>query len=761
MKSLIGKRWELLAGLLILGLALLFMRLALVPPPGKVVGAHDMRGLFYPWFSFIKDSILVRSIPFWDPYQFAGYPFLSNPQVGFFYPPVWLNIIIPVNISVSLYLLFHIWLAGFGMLLYVRYMGGGRLGSIVAGIIYAFSGFTAVRIWAGHIGLLATFSWLPWLLLSTAWTVKKGSIWSAIIAGVPFGLAVLAGHMPSFLYVGFIWIVFVFYLAFEKKNQWKTVVRQSIIVSVTGIGLSAIQLLPFIELSLNSQRVAGTDFEFATNFSLPPSHLITLALPEFFGEPIRAGYWSVPTFEELTYYAGLIALLGIILAVRKPTRLSWFYILLLVVGIWLAMGRYSALYRIVYDTVPVVRLMRAPGRAAVLFIFAAPALFGHTLTNWLEIPREERKTLLDRFFKGLLILILIVGVTAIAATGAIFLSVHPTETSGRLWHQLGGYLIALIIALIVSVLLWKYLAESSKKESRAAILAIALIIVVVADLWQFGLKYVQLEPTGPSDLWLDSKAIIGDEESRVLPWGVSIFDQSGGMQVGLNSVFGYQALEPSNLVAFVSEIPDPRSTAYDVMGAGYVIAPVPLDEFTESDGALQLVEHRGNTWVYRRPNALPINRLVYEVEIIPDDNLARSRVHAPDFDPSNTAILNQKSSCVIGPQPDLPGTVVVDERRPGYWKVKTESQQPGLLVLAESDYPGWRVKVDGERAAKLGAYTTLQAVCLPAGTHTIEWHYVPQIFLYGGLISLLTIVIVAIAIFYGYRQSQIRNQSSV
>ncbi|MEZ4516945.1 MAG: hypothetical protein R3C44_08945 [Chloroflexota bacterium] len=52
-----------------------------------------------------------------------------------------------------------------------------------------------------------------------------------------------------------------------------------------------------------------------------------MLIPEFFGEPLQVGYWSVPTFEELTYYAGVLAVLGIILALRSrrgcPSSISW------------------------------------------------------------------------------------------------------------------------------------------------------------------------------------------------------------------------------------------------------------------------------------------------------------------------------------------------------------------------------------------------------------------------------------------------------
>jgi len=744
----------LAAAALLLLLTLLFLGKALFPPQGLAIGAHDMRGLFYPWFTYIRDSIYGGSLPLWDPYQFLGYPFLSNPQVAFFYPATWLALIFPVNIAISWYIALHIWLSATGMFFFVRQMGGSWLASLLAAIIFGFSGFTAARIWAGHIGLLATFAWLPWLLWATNWSIRRGNIWSAILAGLPFGLSILAGHTPSFVYVGLIWVAFILYLIVLDRQKWLMIVRQSFIIAAVGIGLAAVQLIPFIELSLNSQRLSNSNFDFASDFSLPPAHLVTLLLPEFFGEPTRVGYWSVPTFEELTYYAGLLFIIVLVLALYKPTRQVWFYLILIIAGLWLALGRESALYRVAFDLFPPVRMMRAPARSAFLFVFAGSALVGHAITHWQGMSRELKSGSLARLFKSLLMVILLVGTVALTATGAAFMAVHPTETSGRLWHQIGGYALALVILLLSGGILWGYLASRPEQIIRKRILATGLILLVIGDLWGFGLKLIRLEPMGPNEMWTGAKTIIGDTEERVLPWGVSIFDQSGSTEVGLNSVFGYQALEPANLVDFVSFVPDPRSSAYDVLAANFVVSPVPLDEFTGGEGGLSLVENQGNAWVYQRSRALPPIRLVYDIEVIPGEASAVGRVHQPDFDATTTVILAEDPDCIIGPPPKEEGTVSLVETKAGYWQISTNSDAGALLLVAESDYPGWQAKVDGEVVDNYRAYTTIRSICVPAGEHIVEWSYQPKSFLIGGVISLVALALLSIgAIKLGFRSN--------
>ncbi len=147
----------------------------------------------------------------------------------------------------------------------------------------------AARIYAGHMGLLATNSWLPWLLLATVWSVRRKTWWSAVIMGVPFALSILAGHTTSLIYVGLMWAIFALYLILAEKERWPLVLRQLVIAGLVGLGLSAVQLVPLLQFITTSTRSADASYEFATAFSFPPAHLITFLVPEFFGEPTRRG----------------------------------------------------------------------------------------------------------------------------------------------------------------------------------------------------------------------------------------------------------------------------------------------------------------------------------------------------------------------------------------------------------------------------------------------------------------------------------------
>ncbi|MAT96485.1 MAG: hypothetical protein CL608_05020 [Anaerolineaceae bacterium] len=735
-------------------LAVLFLHRVLFPAEGMALAGLDARSLFYPWWEFARTAVRSGHLPLWDANSFSGYPFLSNPQVALFYPLNWPLLLLPVRFALSWHVLIHLVVAGLGMFLLVQHLSGSRAGAWLAALTFAFSGFIAARIWAGHIGLLATDVWLPWLLLGTAWSVQRRSVWSAIIAGVPLALAILAGHTTSLLYIGLIWGLFAIYQLWVNHNRW-LVVRQMAIMTVLGLLLAGVQLVPLAEFSSVSSRAAEPTFEFATAYSLPPSHIITWLLPEFFGEPTRAGYWSVPAFDELTYYVGLLPLLGVAIALRKPSKLGWFYLALVVLGFLLALGSYGFLYGIFYDLLPPFRLARAPGRAAFLLVFALPALLGEAVARWEQVDWGEKQVGFMRWLVGGTAVAIL---TSLAATGAVFAAQHPTGTSGRLWHQLGGWGIALIGVVAGGWLLGRFFAERDAAKKKWWLGGLTLLLL--ADLWIFGFKLVQVGGTAVDPLWTDAKQIIGETELRVLPWGISIFEQNGAAQVGLDSVFGYNALEVGANIAFASSVPDPRSTAYDILGAGTVVSTAPLQGVEDGERPLQLLGNTARVWVYQRGRTLPLARLVTQVEIIPDAAQATARVHQPDFDPVTTAILEAEPDCVLPGgvsegTPALSGAevAVISEKANGFWQIQTNSPTPALLVLSETAYPGWRVYVDGVEQEWQIAYTAVRATCVPAGEHTIEWRYQPRSYMFGGLLSLLGLVLVGTAVFMGRRKS--------
>ena len=63
-----------------------------------------------------------------------------------------------------------------------------RSASLVAAISYTFSTFFASKFYAGHLPLMQTMTWLPWIMLCYEKTLEKARLsrW-ALLGGAPAG----------------------------------------------------------------------------------------------------------------------------------------------------------------------------------------------------------------------------------------------------------------------------------------------------------------------------------------------------------------------------------------------------------------------------------------------------------------------------------------------------------------------------------------------------------------------------------------------
>ena len=67
-------------------------------------------------------------------------------------------------------------------------------------------------------------------------------------------------------------------------------------------------------------------------------------------------------------------------------------------------------------------------------------------------------------------------------------------------------------------------------------------------------------------------------------------------------------------------------------------------------------------------------------------------------------------------------------------------------MLADTWFPGWRAKVDGRDAPIVRTDQLLRGVVIGPGAHTVEFAYVPTSWRIGWIVSLLTAVALALAV---------------
>jgi len=79
-------------------------------------------------------------------------------------------------------------------------------------------------------------------------------------------------------------------------------------------------------------------------------------------------------------------------------------------------------------------------------------------------------------------------------------------------------------------------------------------------------------------------------------------------------------------------------------------------------------------------------------------------------------------------------------------------ERPGLLVLADAYYPGWRASVDGRPAAILRTNRAMRGVALGAGAHHVVFSYAPASLRLGAALTVIGLIALAGASVWASRQ---------
>jgi hypothetical protein len=734
---------------------------ALRLPASRIVSGNDLSNMFLQWLRFAVSSLRRGQLPLWNPYLFSGVSFVANPQPALFYPPTWLALLLPVTTALGWIIVLHVWLAGVGTYGWMRSEGASAAGALFAAVTFAFSGYFFVRAYAGHLGVITTGAWLPLVLWACRRAVRRRSWRLAVLGGLPVGLSILAGHTASFIYVA---LALAAYAAFCAWDAWRGArssraallpLAQAGVMLLVGLALAAVQLLPMAELALRSTRQAVPNYDFASRFSWPPGYLLTLLVPNFFGEPAQTGYWGDGIYDEFIFYAGVLPLVLALLGLRVRHRLTSFLGALGLGALLLALGKYGSLHLLFYRFVPLFSVARAPARAGFLFTLAVAALAGLAMTA-LQSPTPEERTRLLRPLSGSLVLAVAAGALALVVAGfaAFALERDANPAAGRLWHQANQVSLFLLFFLLAAALLKAWRAPSPDRAAPRGGLWLLALGLAVLDLWTFGNGVVRVVDVEESAYWrIVSQAVDNPQAARVLPWGLNDFDQNGGMPFGLRSVFGYDPLTLQRYSEFITSWPDPRARTYDLLNAGYIVTTAPLefaDEDTEQPAAPRLLAKQSGVYVYERPDALPPAWVVPQVELA-DDAVALARIHDPGFDPRSTALVESALECT-GTAAEAGEAKIVR-----YEGNRIEAQVRGgggLLILSEVDYPGWRATVDGDPVRLVRADYVLRALCVPAGEHRVALVYDPPLVKIGLAITGVALsAVVAVAV-WGTREKR-------
>jgi hypothetical protein len=337
----------------------------------------DAADYHYSVQKYFADHLRSGQLPHWSPYPYSGMPFLADIQVGAWYPLNWPFFLIGITPrAIEWEIALHCLLAFAGAFLVARVLIGDSVAALFAGALYAFSGFFAAH--SSHVGMFQSAALLPWLM----WTGMAGlrrSRWLPAVGVIAAG-AILAGYFQTALYAHTAFGLFLLAYGLQTRvAPW----RIALVLGCTAmlpLGLTAIQILPGMELTLQSNR-AAVDFSRGANSTLVPGALLTLVDADHYHAPGVAGYTGPQDITQFYFYQGLLMLPLAALGAIKGK--AWRYVVAPALpALWYAFGPAGGFYLLV-ARLPGFRSIRAP--VHVWFVVALSlALLAASGVLWLS-----------------------------------------------------------------------------------------------------------------------------------------------------------------------------------------------------------------------------------------------------------------------------------------------------------------------------------------------------------------------------------------
>jgi len=725
---------------LLASLSLVFLADFLSPPPNQYLGGDDVVGQLVQSLNLAIAEVRAGHWPLWNPYLSSGLPLWANPQPGLLYLPNWILLGLPLNVGLSWLAAFHLFWVSLGFYVWARAhrlsIGGGLVGAITI----SYCGFLVVRVADGHPNFVATLSWLPWVMAALEYSLRRRTWRSALVAGLPIAMSLYAGNPAGSFLMGLLALLWTLAEMIWPPTpvttfyqRWGQPLLQLALATTVAVGIAAAQLLPTLELISRSVRGSNQGYAFASEYSLPPAHLISILAPNFFGEPVTLGYWGEGRHTEFILYPGLLALGLMFVALRSGLgdRRVRLWVGIAILGLLLALGPAGGLHPLVYQLVPFLGLIRAPVRFAFWSIFAVASLAAWAVDYLQNHPNQNWS-------------LPIWSVIGPFALGALALGAYTLAPSGdaRLYHIGTGFLVAgFFLGLSRLWLGWR-------PHMTPAGFAVLGAVLTMADLWGYGrheLRTINLDRTS---MWQETATLIGDHSPpvRVLPWGVFLFFENNGMDHNLASVFSYDPLILANYQSFTDSVTDPRATTFDLLNAEYAL--IPADQDWSQEPSLSLVGRAADFNLYQRTAALPRAWVVKSWEVKPSLSETLTVIHAPGFDPRATALVLNDPACPVGEGGQASFTSYIPNA------VVINAQGSGILILADAWYPGWQADIDGHSTTVLQVDGVLRGICLPPGNHTITFRFDPPIVKWGLAVSGISLLLLAL---YAIRNQRVRR----
>ncbi len=750
-----GSRWwDVAAVALLFAAAILFFWPVVSGQGWLPSGGGDSVSFLYPNYRFAADSLRSGTLPFWNPHQYAGAPFLADNQSGVFYPPNLALFALWPEFSyraVEWLVILHFFFAGLAMYVCLRLLDPARpmtrAAAVVGALAFMFSDVFITHI--GNLNLIAVAAWLPLAFLGLHRAIfaptRLSQVGWAVGGGVALGIGTLAGHgQMTFLLASFLG-VYALYQTIASR-RWAAL-PLLLLVGAVAIGVAAISLLPAAG-TLQATLRSEFDYERSTSFALTWQALTGLVAPDFFGRG-AANFWGDWLRVEAGYLGVLPWVLALLALFLRPNRQTLFYVLAGLLFLALALGPTTPLYPLLARWLPVVPF-QVPARFVLLLDFCVAVLAAVGLDALLRGERLNSRQL--RQFTGAAVALALLVSIALLWQQQTLSAGSPERQAQMLQATLVfGLLAALSIGLVVA---------GARRWLAPALLGAAAIALLFGDLYGLG-RYVEIDWNDPTPGFAQGSpalAFLQDDP------GIHRLDiATGAWQPNMPQIEGLYAargvfnpLQLANYTVYMGSVGFRGSPSYNVMGVKYLIGGK-KEPPGDTTFIVPVMDADPDVTVYLNTRALPRAMVLFQTDVVADHDAAFSAVHQDDFDPATRLVLEEG---VALEQEAGQATIETARYDLNHVAFNVTTDRPAYFFLSDIFHTDWQATVNGRPAPILVANYAFRAVYLEAGSHRIEMDFVPTGWRAGVALTTLSWLAIAGIVVFLARAGMIGGKSA-
>jgi hypothetical protein len=731
--------------------------------------------------------------PFWTNSAFGGMP---TYQLGAKYP----NDFIGHLDDVLRFLprpadyLFLYFLGFYGLLLVLKV---DPLKAFLGALAFGFSTYMIIILGVGHNAKAHAIAYMPLVVAGVLLVFQKRFVLGGLLTMLASALEINANHFQMTYYLLFLLLIIGIYYGYNfiKEKDFKAIGTSLGVFAIAGIlaiGANASNLMATSEYTDFSMRgkseltynpdgsknetTSSMTYDYITEYSYGIAESLNLFVPRLFGgsnsehlgtksnvyefislegatpdearqftEAYAKTYWGAqPIVAAPAYIGAIVFFLSIMALVNDRRKLKYVFLAGALLSLILSWGKnFPLLTNFFIDYVPLYDKFRAVSSIQVVLELCIPVLAIMGLQSFFSSEKLQQLRAL-KWTSGIslgVVLLLFVAKSFFHFEGPYDAQMHQMFSQMQGSEAFGGgfiealmqdrkdlytsdlYRTGILILLAAGAL---YLFIQSKLSYLYTMIIVG--VLMVGDLFLLDKNYV------------DSSGFISAREAKA-PFSATpidmqilqdtthyrVYEVGGRLQARTSyfhkSLSGYSAVRPRRMdQLFAYQIDKNNLEVLNMLNTKYVIQ---VDEKGNEFPILN-TEANGNAW------------FVKEVELAatPDEEMKA----LDSLSTKITAVVNTnefKNLSTTSFVLDSTATIKATVYKPNYIKYTSQNPNKGLAIFSEIYYPkGWKVTIDGKEVAQLRANYTLRGLEIPAGNHTVEFKFEPQVVKTGGTIAL-------------------------